>query len=72
MQGVHDPSTEQQYVGSQFYQPEMSAENSGLDHFEEEPPLLEGRNTHLILFQFAVAAAVDCVVINQRDFMGPC
>lgn len=45
MQGVHDPSAEQQYDGSQFYQPE---ENSGLDPFEDERPLLEGG------FQFAV------------------
>lgn len=53
MQGVHDPSTEQQYVGSQFYQPGVPAENAGVDHFVEEPPLLEGKthiSIHLILF----------------------
>lgn len=46
MPGVHDPSAEQHYVGSQFYQPEMPADYPGVDHLEEEPPLLEGRTAH--------------------------
>lgn len=76
-QGLHDPSIQQQHVGSQFYQPEAPAENAGVDHFEEEPPLLEELGINLDhIWQKALTVLNPCKpadgsIMNETDLTGP-
>ncbi|KAM3871418.1 protein YIPF7-like [Diretmus argenteus] len=77
--GVFHPSAGQQYMG-QMYQPAMAPGgpgDSGMDHFEEEPPLLEelGINFDHIwqktLTVLNPLKPADGTIMNETDLTGP-
>ncbi|XP_029900723.1 protein YIPF5-like isoform X2 [Myripristis murdjan] len=79
MAGVFDPSMGQQYTG-QIYQPAMPSEtlgDTGADHYEEEPPLLEELGINFDhIWQKALTVlnpfkAADGSIMNETDLTGP-